>query len=87
MEIPDLVVPEVANDSSDSPVGDGDGAGLYTSLEIISRFESTGREEENSRNKVEDERQRGRKIRQLFFALQCHGFYCTHSMSAPFLSF
>lgn len=30
MEILDLVVQEVANDSSDSPVGDGDGAGLYT---------------------------------------------------------
>lgn len=35
MEIPDSVVQEVANDSSDSPVGDGDGAGLYTFWKLL----------------------------------------------------
>lgn len=43
MEILDLVVQDVANDSSDSPVGDGDGAGLYTFWKL---FVDSGLQEE-----------------------------------------
>lgn len=43
MEILDLVVQDVANDSSKSPVGDGDGAGLHTFWKL---FVDSGLQEE-----------------------------------------